>query len=65
MAPPTAILRWPPGRQPAGLCTLLVVVVDFLEPDTLRFSFAPSWVRYVDAWDAAGILLEVTDDFNC
>lgn len=41
------------------------VVVDFLEPDTLRFSFAPSWVRYVDAWDAAGILLEVTDDFNC
>lgn len=32
------------------------VLVDFVEPDILRFSFAPSWLRYGDVWEAAGTL---------
>lgn len=28
------------------------VLVDYSEPDLLRLSFAPSWLRYVDIWEA-------------
>ncbi|MCI2423665.1 aminotransferase class V-fold PLP-dependent enzyme [Saccharopolyspora sp. K220] len=29
------------------------VLVDYAEPDLLRLSFAPAWLRYVDIWEAA------------
>ncbi|MGP4018378.1 aminotransferase class V-fold PLP-dependent enzyme [Saccharopolyspora sp. 5N708] len=28
------------------------VLVDYAEPDLLRLSFAPTWLRYVDIWEA-------------
>jgi kynureninase len=40
------------------------VVADFIEPDTLRFSFAPSWLRYVDVWEAVEALREVLDELD-
>ncbi|GIL39142.1 kynureninase [Roseiterribacter gracilis] len=35
------------------------IVGDFRAPDALRFGFAPTFLRYVDAWDAAEALLEI------
>lgn len=35
------------------------IVGDFRAPDAMRFGFAPTFLRYVDAWDAAEALLEV------
>ncbi|MDB5368054.1 MAG: kynU [Rhodospirillales bacterium] len=35
------------------------VIGDFRAPDALRFGFGPTFLRYVDAWDAAEALLDV------
>jgi kynureninase len=37
------------------------VIGDFREPDILRFGFAPAFLRYVDAWDAAAALRAVME----
>ncbi|MFR9729001.1 aminotransferase class V-fold PLP-dependent enzyme [Saccharopolyspora sp. MS10] len=38
------------------------VIVDLADPTTLRFGFAPSWLRYVDVWEAADRLRAVLSD---
>ena len=38
------------------------VVGDFRAPDVLRFGFAPSYLRYVDAWDAAECIARLLDE---
>lgn len=38
------------------------VLVDFVEPDVLRVSFSPAWLRYVDVWEAADQLQEILHD---
>ncbi len=40
------------------------VVVDVPEPNTLRFGFAPLWLRYVDVREAAGRFRDVLQDMS-
>lgn len=49
-------LRHPHARYTAQGLFARGVLADFVEPDILRFSFAPSWLRYSDVWDAADTL---------
>lgn len=37
------------------------ILADFIEPDMMRFSFAPAWLRHVDAWEAAEGLHEMLE----
>lgn len=38
------------------------VVGDFRAPDTVRFGFAPLYVRYIDIWDAVERLVKIMDE---
>ncbi|WP_439568686.1 kynureninase [Sphingopyxis sp.] len=38
------------------------VIGDFRAPDTVRFGFAPLYVRYADVWDAVDRLVTIMDD---
>lgn len=40
------------------------ILTDFLEPDVIRFSFAPAWLRYVDVWEAADALRDVLNEIK-
>lgn len=37
------------------------VIGDFRAPDTLRFGFAPLYIRYVDIWDSVQVLREILE----
>lgn len=58
------LLRHPEAHRIADGLWFRGVLVTVVEPDVLRFSFAPSWLRYVDAWEAAELLREVLDDLD-
>jgi kynureninase len=50
--------------QAWAICQALIeagVVGDFRAPDILRLGFAPAYLRYVDAWDAAERLRQIMD----
>lgn len=49
-------LRHPRAPRLAQLLHERGVRTECVDPDVLRFNFAPAWLRYVDAWDAAGHL---------
>lgn len=40
------------------------IAVDFLESELLRLNFAPTWLRYIDAWEAAETLCSVLDELQ-
>jgi kynureninase len=53
-------------RHPEGYAIVQALVAhgvipDFRAPDLMRFGFAPSFLRFVDAWDAALALRSVMD----
>lgn len=55
-------LRHPDAQQLTEGLFARGIITDFVEPDLLRFSFAPAWLRYVDVWDAADELHGVLGD---
>ncbi|MDR7301772.1 aminotransferase class V-fold PLP-dependent enzyme [Haloactinomyces albus] len=40
------------------------ILVDFVEPDIIRIGFAPTWLRYVDVWEAAEALNTALDEVS-
>lgn len=58
------LLRHPKAHQVADGLFHRGVLVTVVEQDVLRFSFAPSWLRYVDVWEAAELLREALDDLD-
>ncbi|GAA4837379.1 kynureninase [Saccharopolyspora rosea] len=52
-------LRHPLAQRVADELSNRGVLVEHAEPDVLRCSFAPSWLRYVDVWEATDQLHDV------
>ena len=52
-------LRHPLAQRVADELCNRGVLVEHAEPDVLRCSFAPSWLRYVDVWEATDQLHDV------
>ncbi|WP_093422931.1 aminotransferase class V-fold PLP-dependent enzyme [Saccharopolyspora flava] len=46
-------LRHEQAQRIADLLSDRSVLVEYAEPDLLRFNFAPAWLSYVDVWHAA------------
>ncbi|GAA4863499.1 kynureninase [Saccharopolyspora cebuensis] len=46
------LLRHPHAQRLGDALYNRGVLVEGVEPDRLRFSFAPSWLRHVDVWEA-------------
>ena len=58
------VLRHPRAERVSQELFSRGVVVDLVEPDTMRCSFAPSWLRYIDVWEAAEVMHEVLHDLG-
>jgi kynureninase len=52
-------IRHPEGYSIMQALIARGVIGDFRAPDFIRFGFAPSYLRFVDIWDAVEILREV------
>ena len=52
-------LRHPEGYAIVQALVARGVISDFRAPDLVRFGFAPSFLRFVDAWDAVAALRAV------
>ncbi|MEB3369586.1 aminotransferase class V-fold PLP-dependent enzyme [Saccharopolyspora mangrovi] len=46
-------IRHDQAQRIADLLSDRSVLVEYAEPDLLRFNFAPAWLSYVDVWQAA------------
>lgn len=46
-------LRHEQAQRIADLLSDRSVLVEFVEPDLIRFNFAPAWLSHVDVWQAA------------
>ena len=55
-------LRHPQGYAIVQALIARGVIGDFRTPDILRFGFAPAYVRFADAWDAALALRAVMEN---
>ena len=54
-------IRHPEGYAIAQALIAAGVIGDFRDPDILRFGLAPSYLRYVDVWDAVETLRRVME----